>query len=311
MSTGWVAAGVRARAMSQRRVGAAGARDLAGRASVASAVTALAETPYGHDVHLGQDLAQAQHAVAATVLWNMRVLAGWVPTGSARVLRSLAGGFEVANVDERIRELGGSTVDPPFRLGSMGVAWTRAARAGSLPEIRQVLASSAWGDPGAGTAAAIRLSMRLSWSAQVSVGVPVAREWAAGAAALVLVREVLVGQADPTTPAVRAATRLLGSRWTGTRTLRAFADALPPDARWALEGVEDPGDLWHAEARWWSRVGSDGAVLLRRPVTTPAPVLGAVALLGVDAWRVRAALEVAARGGSGAGGALGVFDAVA
>ena len=311
MSTGWVAAGVRARAMSQRRVGAAGARDLAGRASVASAVTALAETPYGHDVRLGQDLAQAQHAVAATVLWNMRVLAGWVPTGSARVLRNLAGGFEVANVDERVRELGGSAVDPPFRLGSMAVAWTRAARAGSLPEIRQVLASSAWGDPGADTAAAIRLGMRLSWAAQVSVGVPEAREWAGGAAALVLVREVVVGQADPTTSAVRAATRLLGSRWSGTRTLRAFADSLPPDARWALDGVEDPGDLWRAEARWWGRVGSDGAVLLRRPVTTPAPVLGAVALLGVDAWRVRAALEVAARGGSGAAGALEVFDAVA
>lgn len=311
MSTGWVAAGVRARAMSQRRVGAAGARDLAGRASVTSAVTALAETPYGHDVHAGQDLAQAQHAVAATVLWNMRVLAGWVPTGSARVLRNLAGGFEVANVDERICELGGSTVDPPFRLGSMAVAWTRAARAGSLPEIRQVLASSAWGDPGADTAAAIRLGMRLSWAAQVSVGVPEAREWAAGAAVLVLAREVMVGQADPTPAAVRAATRLLGSRWTGTRTLRAFADALPPDTRWALDGVEDPGDLWRAEARWWSRVGTDGAALLRGPVTTPAPVLGAVALLGVDAWRVRAALEVAARGGSGAAGALEVFDAVA
>ena len=311
MSTGWVAAGVRARAMSQRRVGAAGARDLAGRASVASAVTALAETPYGHDVHPGQDLAQAQHAVAATVLWNMRVLAGWVPTGSARVLRSLAGGFEVANVDERIRELGGSAVDPPFRLGSMAVAWTRAARAGSVPEIRKVLASSAWGDPGADTAAAIRLGMRLSWAAQVSVGVPEAREWASGAAVLVLAREVLVGQADPTPPAVRAATRLLGSRWIGTRTLRAFADSLPPSARWALEGVDDPGDLWRAEARWWSRVGTDGAGLLRRPVTTPAPVLGAVALLGADAWRVRAALEVAARGGSGAAGALEVFDAVA
>jgi hypothetical protein len=36
-----------------------------------------------------------------------------------------------------------------------------------------------------------------------------------------------------------------------------------------------------------------------------------VALLGADAWRVRAALEVAARGGAGASGALEVFDAVA
>lgn len=311
MSTGWVAAGVRARAMSRRRVGARGARDLASRASVAPAVAALAETPYGHDVHPGMDLAQAQHAVAATVLWNMRVLAGWVPTGSARVLRLLALGFEVANVDERIREIGGGSVDPPFRLGSLAVAWPRAARAGSLPGIRQVLASTAWGDPGADTDASIRLGMRLSWAAQVSAGVPQARDWAAGAAALVVAREVLGGRGEPTPHAVRTATRVLGSRWTSTSTLRAFADSLPPSARWALADVEVPSDLWHAEARWWSRVGSDGAVLLRRPVTTPAPVIGAVALLGVDAWRVRAALEVAARGGSGAGGMLEAFDAVA
>lgn len=311
MSTGWVAAGVRARALSQRRVGVGGARDLARRASAAAAVDALAETPYGHYVRSGQDLAQAQHAVAETVLWNIRVLAGWVPTGSARVLRNLAGGFEVANVDERIRELQGAAVDPPFRLGSMGVAWARAARAATVPELRQVLASSAWGDPGADTAAAIRLGMRLSWAARVATGVPEAREWAAGAAALLVAREVLVGQGQPTPAAMRQATRLLGPQWTGSTPLLAFAASLPPSAGWALVGVEDPEDLWRAEARWWSRVGTDGAAMLRRRVTTPAPVVGAVAVLAVDAWRVRAALEVAARGGSGPSGAMEVFDAVA
>ncbi len=311
MSSGWVGASVRARAMSRRRVGSAGARELAGRAGLALAVDALADTPYGHDVRPGQDLAQAQHAAVSCVLWNMRVLAGWLPTRSARMMRVLAGGFEVANVDERLRELGGGSVEPAFRLGTLGIAWNQVRRAASVAEIRDVLARSAWGDPGADTAAAIRLGMRLSWAARVAGGVPEARQWAAGGAALVVAREVVVGQCDPTPEAVRTASQLLGNRWTGAGGLVAFADALVPEARWALAGTEDPADLWRAEARWWRRVGADAVTLLRRPLTTPAPVVGSVALLGVDAWRVRAALEVAARGGSRAPAALEVFDAVA
>ncbi len=46
-------------------------------------------------------------------------------------------------------------------------------------------------------------------------------------------------------------------------------------------------------------------------MTTSAPVIGSVAVLAADAWRVRAALEVAARGGPGSPGALEAFDAVA
>ena len=46
--------------------------------------------------------------------------------------------------------------------------------------------------------------------------------------------------------------------------------------------------------------------MLRTPSFSPTPVTGAVAVLAVDAWRVRAALGAAARGGS----ALEVFDAL-
>ncbi|MGZ4606150.1 MAG: hypothetical protein ACXVXV_08430 [Blastococcus sp.] len=71
--------------------------------------------------------------------------------------------------------------------------------------------------------------------------------------------------------------------------------------------MEDPRSLWRAEARWWTRLDSDAAALLRRPRFTVDPVVGAVAAAAVDAWRVCAALECAARGG----GDLEVFDAVA
>ena len=311
MSAGWVAAAVRARAMARRRLGAVAARELAARPSLELAVDVLADGPYGHDVRPGQTLGQVQHSVSATVLWNMRVLAGWLPTGSSRILRLLAGGFEVANVDERLRELHGRAVEPPFHLGSLATTWDRAARAASVEDVRAVLARSAWGDPGSESPGAIELGMRLAWASRVAAGVPQARPWACGAAGIIVARELLLAGSAPTPQATRTLAPLLGSAWMDARTITAFAAALPADARWVLEGVDGPEDLWRAEAAWWSRLSVDGSTLLHGPSTSPAPVIGSVAVLAVDAWRVRAALEVAARGGSDAPGALEVFDAVA
>lgn len=311
MSAGWVAGAVRARAMSRRRLGAVAARDLAGRPTLEIAVDSLASGPYGHGVRPGQTLSQAQRAVSATVLWNLRVLAGWLPTGASRILRLLAGGFEVANVDERMRELDGRSVEAPFQLGSLATTWQTAARAMSVADMRSVLARSAWGDPGSETPAGVGLGMRLAWAARVSSGVPEAHPWACGAAALVMTRELLLA-GSPATPQVqRTLAPLLGSAWMDAHTVTAFASCLPAEARWVLAGIEDPADLWRAEAAWWRRVGVDGTSLLHRPGASRAPVVGCVAVLAVDAWRVRAALEVAARGGSDAPGALEVFDAVA
>ena len=105
--------------------------------------------------------------------------------------------------------------------------------------------------------------------------------------------------------------RSVGTRWLGTAGLRAFADSVPAQASWVLDGVEDPADLWQAEAHWWTRVEREGYALLHRPISGPAPVIGSVVILAADAWRVRAALEVAARGGQADAPALEAFDAVA
>jgi hypothetical protein len=311
MTTAWVAASVRARAMARRRLGASAARSLAALPSVGAAVDALAATPYARDVRPGQSLAEAQHAVAGTLLWHLRVLGGWVPHGDARILRVLAGGFEIANTDERLRELAGSEGEAPFRLGSLATAWSRIEPATSVGQVREALARSAWGDPGADTPAAVHLGMRLSWAARVCLSIPAAEPWAAGAAALLVAREVTVAGRRPTEDAVRLAAPLLGAGWADARTVRELAAALPPAARWSLEAVTDPGDLWQAEAAWWLRLERDGFALLRRPLTSPEPVLGSVAVLAADGWRVRAALEVAARGGALRPGALEAFDAVA
>jgi hypothetical protein len=103
----------------------------------------------------------------------------------------------------------------------------------------------------------------------------------------------------------------LGTAWPQATTIRDLAGRITGPGRWVLRGVEQPEDLWRAEAAWWARLTTEGMALLRHPVTTPDPVLGAVAVLAADAWRVRGALEVAARGGASAPGMVEAFDAVA
>ena len=308
MTTAWVAAAVRSRAMSRRRLGAGEARAIAARRTAAEAVEALSLSPYGQYVRVGQSVAEAQHGIAAALLWHLRVLAGWAPHGDAVILRVLAGGFEIANTDEHLRVILGAPSEPPFRLGSLASVWTQIDAVTSTAELRDVLAGSVWGDPGADTPAAIHLGMRLSWTARVCAAVPVARPWAAGAAALLLAREVVLAGQRLTPESQRVAARVLGWPGATSRSLTALTDAVPPEARWALTPAQDTGELWRAEAAWWTRVEHDGFTLLRRPLTTSDPVIGAAAVLAADAWRLRAALECAARGGAEA---LEAFDAVA
>jgi hypothetical protein len=260
-------------------------------------VAALAATPYGHEVRPGQGLAQAQRAVAATLLWHLRVLAGWLPRRGWEMLRSLAGWFEIAGVDELLQRLAGRPSEEPFHLGALATAWPRLATARSTVELRERLAASPWGDPGETTARAMQLGMRLSWMARVGAELERATPWAAGAAALLVAHERFVAGRDLPAMALARARSLLGADALEATSLAELARRLPSRARWALEEITGPQELWLAEARWWSRVERDGFALLRDPRLGPAPVLGAVAVLAADAWRVRAALEVAARGG--------------
>lgn len=126
MSAGWVAGSVRARALAQRRVGRAGARRIAASGSLDSALRELTGTGYGGNAHPGLEVAEAQHGVAATVLWNLRVLAGWLPRDGVAMLRTLAAWFELANVDEMLAVRGGPAFDP----GALATAWPRLRAAG-------------------------------------------------------------------------------------------------------------------------------------------------------------------------------------
>jgi hypothetical protein len=299
MSAGWVAGSVRARAMSRRRIGSAAVLDLARCRDLGEATAALAATSYGHDVQAGQDLDAAQRAVVASVLWNLRVLAGWQPLRGVAILRLLLGAVEASNVVAHVQHLHGGPSRPPYRLGALAVAWPRVSEAATAEEVRQVLTSSVWGDPGGTSPRDIALAMRTDLADRMIGGVPAASSWAAGDTALLLAREVVLQGRPLPARARTSAGRVLGQAALGARTLAELRASLPLDARWALADLDDPAELWRAEGRWWRRLGDDGAAMIRSARPGEETLLGAVALLVADGWQVRAALEVAARGGAG------------
>ena len=307
MSAGWVAASVRARAMTRRRLGRVEVMSLGASPSVEAAVTTLALTTYGSQVRPDHDLLQAQRAVVETVAWNIRVLAGWTPREGVAVLRALIAPLEAANVRDHLLRLAGADAPEPFRLGGLTTAWARLQRTTSVAEVRRTLTASLWGDPGGVTPREIDLAMRTTVADRVVAAVPAAGGWATGAAALLVAREVFLGGRELPPAAHLAASRVIGVAALSAGTLAEFRSALPTRARWALTDVEDPSDLWRAEARWWARVDREAGSLVRRTRTGPDVVVGAVAMMAVDAWRVGGALELAARGG----GQPEVVDAVA
>lgn len=305
MGAGRVAGVTRARALRTRCLGVEGTGQVAASRELDDALRYLAATPYRHDVTPGATPAEAQRAVSATLLWHLRVLAGWQPATDTHAVRALAAGFEISNTEHHLSELAADPRQsgmerphlPLYRLGALAIAWTRVARTRSPSELRTALAASAWGDPGGDSPAAIATGMRVSAAVRLAAAVPDAARWAAARLALLFGREVfVVGRRMPDVSAHRAA-RLLGPRAVGARSYAEFRQMLPADAGWLLTDVDEAADLWRAEARWWDAVERDGRELLRRARFGPQPVVGAVALLSVDAWRIRGALELAARGG--------------
>ncbi|MFC5821756.1 V-type ATPase subunit [Nonomuraea harbinensis] len=291
MSGAWVAGATRAKALVRRRLGEAGAVRLARSGSFEAAVETLSTGPYGHDVRPGLDPVQAQHAVAATLLWHTRVLAGWVPRQGADALRMLARWFEIANVDALL-----AGADAPFELGALATSWSRLSRAADPRALRAELASSAWGDPGGDSPREIQLGMRLSWAARVADALDPALPWAAGAAALLVARERFLQRRELSPRTSERAAALLGAEAADAPSLADLAGRLPVAAAWALDEVDEPEQLWRGEVRCWQRIDHDGWALLAGSGFGLEPVIGALAVLAADAWRTRAALARLARG---------------
>jgi len=286
----WVSADVRAIAMSHRTTGRAGASSLAACTDLATALTQLQSSPYARDVRPSHDLADAQRAVASTLLWNVRVLAGWVPASGVGMLRVAMAWFEILNVEARLRPAERRPVTPRFEMGSLA-STPGGSESVTRSNVLDRLRTTWWGQPSNDSLWAIGLAMRSRLVDRASSGLPGASAWAAGA------EQVIAGNRLPS-DVRRNLAHTLGRDAFEAQSIDALRERLPRRASWVLDNVGSPEDMWRAESGWWARVEADGRELLHRASFGPEPVVGAVAVMAADAWRVRAALHAAALGGA-------------
>jgi hypothetical protein len=308
MNADWVAAAVRARALAQRRVGSGGCHRLAVLPSLPAALSALADSVYADRLHGATDLATAERAIGASALWQLRVLAGWMPATASRLCRAAAGGYERDNIVALARQLeDGRPTAEPYDLGTLGTAWTHVRTSTSVPELTTALRRSPWGDVGTDGTTGLQDALTLVWLRRLADVAPPARSWVQLVGALTAARIVLVDRAQPS-PRIRRLLRpVIGTGWETAGDLAALRSTLPRATSSALHDLDDPEQLWRAEARVRLTVESDGFRLLRTALPGPDVVLGAIAVLAIDAWRVRAALAAASLGA----GSSEVLDAVA
>ena len=294
MSAAWVAGSVKARLLLERRAGIEKVRQLAAAGSLAEAVLTLSGTAYAPLAKSSRTtLEQAQRGVAACTALQLRVLAAWLPPEAKRLIRSLAAWFELVNIEDRLAHLAGGDSRPAFELGVLSSVWDAAALAQSTDELRRLLQRSTWGDPRSDDPQDIHLALRLAWARRVATQVPEARAWADGGIALIIAGELFVSEHPR--DLILAEHAGLGAAWGGAETIADLRAQLPPRASWALAGIETPDELWRAELGWWRVVGLEARAMTRSRLEGQGVVVGAIALLGLDAIRVRTALAVAAQ----------------
>jgi hypothetical protein len=306
MPASWVGASVRARLLANRRLGRGRIAGVVQSGSLDEAIAALADSPYGAGITAGMTAAQAQRQVAATVLWNLRLVAGWLPPGGSQVLQPLAAWFEIANIEERLAYLETGGRPSPYQLGHLAVAWGAVSAATTAEGVRAELARSPWGDPRTSDPTGILLHLRFRWAAWVAEAVPQAAAWAAAGSTLLAARLLFAGRRPNLPDAARHAYGLPPG-WRDASSVSELRGMMPRQTAWVLGGVNATADLWRSEATWWSRVRRDSVEALVGSRFDSAVVVAAVAMLAYDAWLARAALGAVARGAS----ARRVFDAVA
>jgi hypothetical protein len=278
MSGGWIAGDVRARGLA-----AADVLDIADRVAatpdLVSACTLLGQTKWGHRIGEARTVGAAQRMVFDALLWQMRILAGWLPSEGVEAVRCCLLWFEIRNIEDRLAYFGGAPAEAPYDLGRLGIISKALAGTSSPSDIRQLMRASAWGDASGDDVYAIRMALRRAWYRRVRAASPELRTWADAAAWLFASRERL-------------------ARRTGGTALAATPPSLPSTWSWATTVSWSEQNLWHAEERWWEQVRDEGARLLHGSTGSKEPVLGAMATLASSAHRIATALEIAEGGGT-------------
>lgn len=276
MSGDWIAGSVRAH-------GLAGSVGL----DVATAVSASRDLDFAFDVLIAStwvrdldtqtSLVAVERRILATLLWQLRILAGWLPAEGVEVIRSCVAWFEIRNVEDRMAHIAGAPAQASFELGRLGIISRSLQSTGSGADVRRLLAASSWGDPGAEDAYSIRIWMCHRWHRRVRDAAPELRVWADAAAWLLVLRERL-------------------ARRPGAELLASVRPGLPSRWRWVSTTPWTSADLWSAEERWWAQIREEGASLLHSPVASSKPVLGALATLAATAHEIASALEIVSGG---------------
>ncbi len=308
MTVGWVAATMRGRALLRRTAGVAGARAIAAAASWEAARDLLAGTVAGRGLPPEADRRQARSAASAATVWQLRVLAGWVPPASTGLVRLAAGPVEITDIEAHLAALEGGPRHDPVPLGSLGTAWPAVGRTTSAEAARDVLRRSSWGDPGGTDRVSMALGLRVAWLRRIQVVVGRrAAPWAGGALAVVVARERYAFERDISPVTARDVDRALGRQWRAADSIAELADLLPPSVRWPLTGIDRADDLWRAERAVVQRVAEQAGHRAVAGGADRATLTAVLAVLLVDLWRVHAAIDLAGRGPAGGE----AFDAVA
>jgi hypothetical protein len=302
MKSDWVAASVRARSMARRRVGAGTSLALAAEGTLGAALSSLQESRscYAERLRAVSGLAAAERAIHETLLWQLRVLAGWLPASGTALARAFAGTFEIENIVALAHQLdGGAEAPEPYRLGALATAWHRLGSAGTRDELTTMLRTSPWrdvGDVGPGGPGTLRAGLQVAWARRLAAVAPAAGTWCGAVCVLTAARSLSVDGTIPPAPLPRLLRPVLGRAWESSGSIGDFRAALPPSLQKVVRDIASPRELWRAEARAHAQMERDGFVFLRASLPGPDVVLGAMAVLSVDAWRVRAALAAAAAG---------------
>lgn len=307
MTAGWVAASTRGSALVRRLVGDAGARELAGAETWSEAQGQLSGTFYGAEMPSNADRATARRAATTATIWQLRVLAGWMPVGASSLARLFAAPVEIANIEAHLASLSGADTSTPLSLGSMAVAWPSVVPATSPEQVRTALIHSAWGDPGGADPVTVGFGLRAAWARRLVRQVPDAAPWAKGGLALLIARELYAFDRDIAPLTGRELDRLVGNRWRQATSISDLARLMPESAGWALANIASPSELWQAEVGVARRVTADATALATAKRFTKGTVAATMALLLLDLRKVTAAIELAGRGHH----RTEVFDAVA
>jgi hypothetical protein len=305
MTVGWVAAATRGRSLLDRLIGVEGARALADTPTWSEARLELGTTIYGSGPPADTDRRTARRAAIEATVWQLRVLAGWLPPGTGGRARLFAAPMEIANIERRLRQLAGAVPAAPIPLGSLALVWPRIAAATSAADVRAHLARSPWGDPGGTDPITIGVGLRVGWARRVARQLPDSGDWARGATAVLLAREVFAFDRDIAAPTGRTVDQLIGHHWREARSIPDLVDRLPESAAWALETAATPADLWLAERAVAARIATDATRRARSRGNSEATVMAIMALILLDLWWVTMAIEAAGREQTE------IFDAVA